>query len=245
MKVKFEELYRDFAIVFEVQESIKLLKKGLCEIQKLSLNNDFYTPVFMLLSSGLERLFKIMLCLNFTDKNNRFPNSDEIWKNKNGHDLLFLKSEVGKICKPIDRQFTATDYYVITEEESITKICEILSDYGKKGRYFNIDAILGNEQPFEPYVQWQRLVEAPIGIEMYGEEGYYSRITNGNAQQSAEIINEINEEILVRLEVFFRALCRQFTFRTFSEDSFRFTAYTGFFGDLRDEKLGTTDYSKI
>ncbi|MDR2641849.1 MAG: hypothetical protein LBC74_03545 [Planctomycetaceae bacterium] len=73
------------SVVIELERAIKFLKIGLAEIQKISAGNDFYDHTFMFLSSGLERLFKIMLCLNFKDKNGCFPKINECWeKNKGG-----------------------------------------------------------------------------------------------------------------------------------------------------------------
>ena len=72
------ETYRKISIVLEIERAIKYLRLGLAEIQNISPANDFYDPVFLYLSGGLERLFKTMLCLSFQEKNNRLPNQNEI-----------------------------------------------------------------------------------------------------------------------------------------------------------------------
>jgi hypothetical protein len=59
------DTYRNIAVVIEIENSIKYLRNGLAEIQKVNAQNDFYDPTLIYLSGGLERLFKSMLCLNF------------------------------------------------------------------------------------------------------------------------------------------------------------------------------------
>ena len=85
------ETYRNTSLVFEISTSIKFLKSGLGEVQKITASNDFYHPALQFLSSGLERLFKAILCLNFKEKYNRLPSYKELLKNKNGHDIEYLK----------------------------------------------------------------------------------------------------------------------------------------------------------
>ena len=82
------ETYRNIAVVIEIENSIKYLRNGLAEIQKISAANDFYDPPLIYLSGGLERLFKSMLCLNFKHINGRHPETNEIWNNRNGHGFL-------------------------------------------------------------------------------------------------------------------------------------------------------------
>jgi hypothetical protein len=136
-----QQRYENMIAVVELDNVVNLLKTGLGEIQKITANNDFYEPIFMFLSQGLERLFKIILCLSFKEKNNRFPYFNEIWRNKNGHDLCNLKKEIEKICIPVEIPFAAMDYDIITKDKFINDVCSILSEYGQKGRYFNLDIL--------------------------------------------------------------------------------------------------------
>ena len=87
------ETYRKIAVLIEIENSIKYLRNGLSELQKITPTNDFYDPTLLFLSSGLERLFKTMLCLNFKEVNGRLPSRNEIWNHRQGHDIEFLKSE--------------------------------------------------------------------------------------------------------------------------------------------------------
>jgi len=236
------ERYKKIFAIFEIERAIKFLRIGLSEIQKINGANDFYDPIFIYLSSGIERLFKTMLCLEFEDKNSIFPNPNNLWNNRNGHDLEVLKSKVEEICIPLERPFVSMDYGIITTDELINTIIKILSEYGKRGRYFNMDVILGKEQDFDPRKEWEK-VETQMAKEIYGEKGYYDKLMEPNKLN--EIYEVCNKEIVIRLEKFFRALTRQFTFGNFTKEGGKYFYQIDDFAMIRDERLGETDYTKL
>jgi hypothetical protein len=159
-----EMKFKTISAIFEMKKTIKLLKAGLAEIQIISPAIDFYDPAFMLLSSGIERLLKLMLLLHFADNNSHYPKSNEIWSNGKGHDLVSLKQEVAKICIPISQPFASIDYDIITNDIFINRVCALLSNYAKGGRYFNIDVILGDKPPFNPQDEWESLEKLPVHL---------------------------------------------------------------------------------
>jgi len=233
------ETYRKISIVFELERAIKYLRLGLAEIQKITPANDFYDPVFIYLSSGLERLFKIMLCLNHLETQGVLPNPNEIWQNKNGHDLLFLKPKVEQFCVDIKLPFASGDLAIIVNNDFINKICKTLSEFGRYSRYFNLDAILGVEQKFDSKNAWEKL-ETEINIEIYGKEKYIQLLTE--PKQLDKIYSDLNKEIVIRLEKFLRALTRQFIFGNFYKDSKKFVFQIEAFTNIEDSQLGLTNY---
>ena len=166
------ETYRNIAVVIEIGNSIKYLRNGLAEIQKISAANDFYDPLLIYLSGGFERIFKSMLCLSFKEKTGSLPNYKELMQGKNGHDIEFLKNQIEKICIPIERPFAQMDYDIIIKDETINAICKTLSEYGRRARYFNLDAILGTEQEFDAQEEWQR-IETSVLKDFYGEKKFF------------------------------------------------------------------------
>jgi hypothetical protein len=237
--------YKNISVVIEIERAIKFLKIGLVEIQKISAENDFYDYVFIFLSGGLERLFKTMLCLNFKDKEGRFPELNECWEIKMGHDLELLKKMVETICIPLNNHFVISmgydisiDYDIITKDDFINRICKVLSEYGKRGRYFNMDAILGREQQFNPKDEWEKL-ETEVYQEKFGKDKYYQLLSSCKIE---EFYYTSNIEMVIRLEKFFRALTRQFIFGKFSKDAKSFSSIVEIFSKIEDDKLGKTDY---
>jgi len=236
------ETYRNIAIVIEIENSIKYLRNGLAEIQKISAANDFYDPPLIYLSGGFERLFKSMLCLNFKEVNGRLPMMNEIWKLKNGHDINFLKDKIEGICIPIDRPFAKDDYRIITEDRTIKEICEVLSAYGSRARYFNLDVILGNEQKFNAKKQWEK-IEDSVLKEYYGEKKFYKMLEKPSSLNS--IYEKTSELLVSKIEVFLRAITRQFIFGNFSSESSTFLFHIASFTEIDDKQLGKTDYRQF
>lgn len=233
------ETYRNLSLEFEIGNSIKFIKRGLGEVQKITVANDFYHPALQFLSSGFERLFKTMLCLNFKDFNNRLPSFKELLKGKNGHDIVYLKSEIEKICIPVNRPFASMDYDIITKDEIINSICITLSEYGQRSRYFNLDAVLGKEQEFDAVKAWKK-IEDKMLKEHLGERTFYKLLQN--PMQLDSLYEKSNELIIARLELFVRAVTRQFIFGNFSNDSKSFLYEIEPFSDIDDSKIGKTDY---
>ena len=232
------ETYRKLLIVLEIDRAIKYLRLGLGEIQKITLANNFYDPIFLYLSGGLERLFKTMLCLSFEEKNNRLPEQNDIWKNGNGYDIKFLKNEIEKICIPVTQAFASMDVEIITKDEFSNQICSILSEFARRARYFNLDAVLGVDQKFDAYEAWEKM-ESTIGKEIYGQDKYYKLILD---PKQTKVYIDINQEIVIRLEKFFRALTRQFIFGDFSSKAKTFLFQIELFTNIDDNQLGKTDY---
>jgi hypothetical protein len=236
------DTYRNIAVVIEIENSIKYLRNGLAEIQKVNAANDFYDPTLIYLSGGLERLFKSMLCLNFKQTNGRLPNPKEIWNYKQGHDIEFLKSEVEKICIEIDRPFAANDYNLITRNHLMNQICKTLSEYGQRARYFNMDAILGTEQEFDSKKERER-IENSVLKQNYGEKEFYEILADPTRLD--ELYLKSSELLVIQLEQFFRAITRQFIFGNFSKESKTFVFQIEAFSQIEDSQLGTIDYRNI
>jgi len=236
------EIYRNIAIVIEIENSIKYLRNGLSEIQKISAENDFYDPTLIYLSNGFERLFKSMICLNYKDKNGVFPNYKELIENNNGHDIEFLKNKIEKLCIPIHLPFAKMDYDIIMNDKIINSICKTLSEYGKKARYFNLDAILGNDQEFDSKDEWEK-IETIILKDFYGENEYYRQLGNHNLLD--KLYEKSNELLVSRIELFIRAITRQFIFGNFSKNSKTFVFQIESFTDIKDYQIGKTDYRLI
>lgn len=233
------ETYRNISLVFEIGNSIKFIKRGLGEVQKITGANDFYHPALQFLSSGFERLFKTMLCLNFKENNNKLPSYRELLKGKNGHDIEYLKSEVEKICIPATRPFASMDYGIITNDEIINIICITLSEYGQKSRYFNLDAVLGKEQEFDVVNAWEK-IETKMLKEHLGEKKFFKISQNPKLLDS--LYEKSNDLIVSRIELFIRAITRQFIFGNFSSDSKTFLFEIEPFSDIDDNKIGKNDY---
>lgn len=134
------KLIKELSIIEELKTSILLIKLGLGEYQNLNTANDFYYLPFQLFSSGFERLMKCHICLGYYEINNSYPSANVM--RKPGHDLLKLKK---MIC---DQHFLENDIPALKEDKvylttntELEKTLELLSEFGKIARYYNIDII--------------------------------------------------------------------------------------------------------
>ena len=132
-----------FALLEEYETSYKLLKLGFGELQNINLDNDFYFLPFQLLSQGLERFMKAYICTAYYVKNNVLP--DYRFLMDLGHNLESILNVI------------LDDYYVISDgtqfkrdidflrkDEDLKSLIYLLSEFGKKSRYYNFDIITGN-----------------------------------------------------------------------------------------------------
>ncbi|UCF85167.1 MAG: hypothetical protein JSV50_05905, partial [Desulfobacteraceae bacterium] len=91
-------------------------------------------------------------------------------------------------------------------DEKLTRIVQILSDFGQSARYYNLNVILGDVDPGpSPDDEWQRL-EMEV---LQDDPSWTERIAD--PKQSDTIHNQINRELTVHCEQLARSLCRLFT----------------------------------
>lgn len=233
-----KDAVKDIYLIFEVERAIKLLRLGLAEIQKISGANDFYDPIFMYLSGGVERLFKVMITLSHIELYGTRPSPNELWEFRKGHDLIYLKSLVDPICKDLQTPWLSKDYNTITQNEEVDAILKILGEFGKFGRYFDLDIAVGRTPNFEPKRAWERF-ETIIGKRILGNEGFYEKLRSGTLE---DLYEQTNKAIIVLLEEYFRGLTRQFIHGAFSSKGRLFYYQLSDFSDLEDEQIGKIDY---
>jgi len=223
-----------------MERAIKYLKRGLGEVQRISGANDFYDAPLLYLSGGLERFFKVMLCLRYNELHGRLPATNEAWKKGKGHDLVYLKAMVEGMCIPVTRPFAAMDYDIITKDKYTNTICEILGEFAKKARYFRLDAVLGVEQPYDAEKAWEKL-ETQLKKEVLGQDEYINLLMQPDKLD--DLYEVSNRAIVIRIELFLRALCRQFIFGNFAKESTTYISIVDVFGEIEDEKLAMNNYN--
>jgi hypothetical protein len=237
--IQVETDLREFFLGEEVHTSIRLVEKGLAEIQGIDAVNDFYYPALLLLSSGLERLMKCILCFRAKATTGELPTHKAI--KAFGHDLEHLRDEIVTQCFEGEyrsgRLAADADAVFLESDLRLRALLTALSRFAQSARYYNLDMV-GDRQPDTdgPEQEWQRL-------EM---EVVFERADLLNALQApaslAPVYEAISREFVGRIEVLARALCRLFTLGPLGEDAQRYTAYLRPFLFLRDGDLAKRDY---
>ena len=230
------DAYRKICLINEVDTSIRLLKRGMGELQSISSANDFYHVSFLLLSSGYERLIKCLLCLASMNENGECKESPF----KKTHDLDYLLKQLLLACeqKKYSTKFADAkrDMDMIRNDKRLRNIISNLSDFAQGSRYYNLDIVLKGWSKYrDPNSVWENielniLREKRVPLDKLHEESL------GN------IYREINHEIIVSLEKFTRALARLFTLADFGDFAKQVSSFVYNYLTLRDEELGTRDY---
>ena len=222
----------------ELETSKELLKSGFGHLQEIDMGSTFYHLPHQLLASGFERLMKCYIAVVRKGRDGTYP--DMAAMKSLGHDLESLLETIctehygGTQCPLVqqDLDFIRTD--------SVLKDCmRILSLFGKKGRYYNLDVVAGaGHSPMDPEGEWKALesrVEGPtqnLSDRERLHRDYYPRV---------------NCALIARMERLVRAIAMQFTHGGHADPAGEIrklsVVYTKF-SNRQDDKLGTVDYRR-
>ncbi len=242
-----ETMVKQFRLDEEVLTSVRLIKKGLCELSRISYANNFYHVPILLLSTGFERLIKILIIiarsddnLDFLDENEKENLIQKYFKRRNGHNIKRLLNKLLSILE--DREYrnkfpaAETDIEYLTTDRFFLEVIQLLSDFGLSGRYYNLNIVLNLTVVDEsPEDVWNKLENAIVSQN--------ARLKSQWAEKEYdEFYKGINNELNVVLERFARALARLFTRGDLGELGKRVSGHVHEFLFLNDNDLGKTDW---
>ena len=230
--------------MYEVETSIRLIRKGMAELQGISGANDFYHVPILLLSSGYERLIKCLLCLASIDEKGEIKEIPYEKKGRRGHDLDLLLNKLLEICEEKDysSKFPAAkeDINLLKNDKKLRKIVSILSEFAQSGRYYNLDMFIDGKSDYDKSEdKWEEL-ETAIAL---SRKDISKKIKTPG--ELGHIYTEINKEFIIVLEKFARALARLFTLGDFGKFAKQISPYVHDYLFLKDEELGNRDYRKM
>lgn len=157
-----EVLTIDERVVFdalnkEAQFTCEMLCAGVTEIRKANYaRRGIYFQSFTSLSTGLERIGKLCLILDYSIKNNGdYPDFNYL-KNNIRHDIEKIYQEVLLIKQNYHFEF---DFLEDLESEIHKAILHILSKFAKGDRYSNIDLVVNNRSYVDPIKLWYKKVD--------------------------------------------------------------------------------------
>lgn len=141
----------------EAQFTYEILTSGITQLGKVNYaKKGAYFSSFISISTGLERIGKLCVILDFYIKNEgQFP-EERILKNKIGHDLEMLYGNSKSIVKENEIEL----YFLKNLDSQIhNDIITILSKFAKGDRYSNIDFIVKSKYQSDPIYDWYTKVE--------------------------------------------------------------------------------------
>lgn len=161
MKIKLPVSKRkEILLVREASMSSMSIGVGLTHIRKY----DFVQPGFFYnslysITTGIERLMKLILIYHYRVKNNdKFPNNGQ------------LKAFGHKISDLFNQSLSINSKFGFNNEEDVFKndilygiILNFLSDFANQSRYYNLDTLTGRQQNNEePLKRWDEDVNSII-----------------------------------------------------------------------------------
>lgn len=232
----------------ELLTAMRLLKTGLRELNRMNRETDFFHMPILLLSSGLERLMKVVICCHHLETKGEFPDRSALSKKRRSknptHDLTWLLERITQDCFSDEylSQIPAAgaDIEFLRTDEKLRRIVQIMSQFAQSARYYNLNVVLGDSDPGpSPDEEWQKLE-----MEVLQDDPNWPEYI-ANSKQSDAIHCQINRELTVQCEQLVRSLSRLFTIGGLGALAKQISPHTHHFLFLMDKDLGTTDYESV
>lgn len=217
--------------------AVSAVKSGLAVLQQghLYRRNEFV--FLLLLSTGLERIMKVILHLHAYETQGAFSTRREM--RDAGHALSHLCALVVARCFVGDylrRSIAQSDHAFITQDPLLGEVLATLTAFAKDDRYLYLDSIadvnLPNAADRWPSRRWNALETALIAAR--GEDVSVDQVER---QQ-----RDATHDLVVLIERFMRALGRLFAFGVLGEGGRRVSSSIGDFTRLGDDQLGANAY---
>ena len=126
----------------ELELSRDLIKSGFGHLQEIDMGNTFYHLPHQLMASGLERCLKCYILLVHEGRHGSYPDNDYL--KSLGHNLEeLLKLIRTKFYGGTERPLVQQELDFITNDSVLQECIRILSLFGQKARYYNLDVVGG------------------------------------------------------------------------------------------------------
>ena len=233
------DIQKNLALYEELETSIRLIQIGFGEIQNLDVENNFRHLPFQLISSGFERLMKCHICLGHIELHGQYP-VQNLFKHKLKHDLIIIKKHIiTEYFKTENITALEEDLKYIASDQGLNYLIELLSEFGKFARYYNLDVVTGAKKPSIDVDTLWKEYETKLLIE---DKDLLDKVSCLEKQN--EVLGSINRSIIIKFERFIRAIVRQFTLGKLGSLAQQYSPAVHPFLMLQDSDLGSIDYRK-
>lgn len=228
---------QEIALLQEVEIATCTIEAGLAALaqNRQYAAKPYWFTWMLLLSTGLERLMKVIVCLHELETNHTFPKPATI--KRLGHDLHTLRTEVVTHCFTPAYQahvWGAHDYHLLTANDVVQMLFDLLNDFAKTDRYLFLDRITNPTTDRDPpYRRWEELeklaISAPVYIQLLSDN--YPVLKQRATQEMQGYIEQI-----------VRALMRLFVVGELGAVGKRYSFTVSPFVHIADDQLGRTIY---
>ncbi|MCF7810220.1 YebY family protein [bacterium] len=226
---------RDLCLMEELEIARDLILCGFEKLQQINIGNAFYHLPQLLIANGFERLLKCYFCLVDKARKGQYPTTETL---KNfGHDLEQLKQKLISDYFNINNiPLLSDDLEFLKCDHRLEQIIHILSEFGQKTRYYNLNIVTGSKKtPIDPNGLWEDLerdIEDP--------SPYLSK--DSIQSLSRDYYPRVNAKIIAKLEHMVRSIALQFTLGKHGGNLKQMSPILSAFYNLRNEEFGTKKY---
>jgi hypothetical protein len=232
-----DSILQQIYVLQELDQAVLLINSGLAVLQ---MNKPYHRKYFVfltLLSSGIERLLKIIICLEAIRSKGKFPTKAEL--KSLSHNIPNLIREVVNRCftaEYLKRPVAQQDLDFINNNQIINEIITILSDFAKNDRYIFMNGISEPAQSHNwPDRRWEELEAKCLS-----REEYLELLTKLDID---EITKRANVQLVIHVERFLRAVTRLFVLADLGTEARSKSLAVSHFYKLQDMDLGTKTYT--
>ncbi len=224
----------------EAEIALYSIEAGLAALEKNQpyAPKPYYFAWYLLLSTGFERLMKIIVCLHMFETTGAFP-TRRVLQRDIGHDLLKLRDAIVQRCytpEYCQRLFSQDDLRFITSDPILLHLLQALNDFAQGDRYMFMNQIsepsLGREWP---KMRWEEIEQLALS-----DTVYYQLLKD----DYPELIRQSTRALKGSIERFTRALTRLFIFGNLGSLARSQSAMISEFTNMEDSNLGRTIYGR-
>jgi hypothetical protein len=148
------------ALLKEAEFTKEMLGAGATQIRKANYaTKGIYFQAFTSLSTGIERIGKLCIMLDYyIEHNEQFPSPDYM-QNKIRHKILMIYEQTLSIIK---RRNIKMEYLQNLDDPIHQEILRILADFAQGDRYSNINILLGAKPQKDPVADWYKKIDLPL-----------------------------------------------------------------------------------
>lgn len=137
------------------------LLSGLNALRKANIddkNKGLFYLAFFELSIGFERLMKLVLVIDYMNKNNLKPMTDQELKSMYGHKIKSLYTSCAKLNEEQGR--SSNEFY--NQDSFEWNIIHFLHEFALSARYYNLSKLAGGHKTNDPLREWWSLLACVI-----------------------------------------------------------------------------------
>lgn len=238
---KAHEIEKVAAVNEEVEASFNLIAAGLKNLkEQTSFVSNNHVPL-QLLSSGFERVVKILLLLKEKHLTGKFPELHKAKKKfenySNGHGIEKMLDELIEYSKTVDLMqqvpMVKEDLEFIESNKSFREFLKIITDFSIQQRYYYIDTIIleNSNKTFNPFNHFKKFIYS------FGDDVDLTKLTYKQEEQL------VIKGAVICIEKGARAISRFFTHGIGDIGRQYYNDFSNFIL-LNDNDLGSLKYTE-